>query len=360
MLEARGAVRKLEGISSAARQPRWAASRLQRKHRRLFAARARTLAPDCSSNSLPVIPSARALSARVAAHLGVDPAGLLLTNGVDEAIHLICETYLEPGDEVLIVRADVFDVRDLCRGNRGAGDAIPAGADFQLSDRRSAGAHLAAHAPDRDRQSEQSRPARVRRKRICCGFCAPRPMPPCWWMKRTSISTANRCWRKLRKVPNLFVARTFSKAYGLAGLRIGVLAGNAAQMAMVRRVSSPYNVNACRARVLAGGARRPRLYPPVRRRGSAGKGTAGAGAALAEATFLAEPGEFRADAHWRAPRCFRCGHAGARHPGAGPLARSRLRGLCPHQRRIERANRAVDRRTARGSSRRSPPTGVPA
>jgi histidinol-phosphate aminotransferase len=43
---------------------------------------------------------------------------------------------------------------------------------------------------------------------------------------------------------NLFVARTFSKAYGLAGLRIGILAGNAEQMAMVRRVASPYNVNA--------------------------------------------------------------------------------------------------------------------
>jgi histidinol-phosphate aminotransferase len=40
------------------------------------------------------------------------------------------------------------------------------------------------------------------------------------------------------------VARTFSKAYGLAGLRIGILAGDARQMGMVRRVASPYNVNA--------------------------------------------------------------------------------------------------------------------
>jgi histidinol-phosphate aminotransferase len=47
-------------------------------------------------------------------------------------------------------------------------------------------------------------------------------------------------WRNL---PNLFVARTFSKAYGLAGLRIGVLAGNAQHIAMVRKVASPYNVN---------------------------------------------------------------------------------------------------------------------
>ena len=44
-------------------------------------------------------------------------------------------------------------------------------------------------------------------------------------------------------VPNLLVARTFSKAYGLANLRIGLLAGPAALMKFVRKVSSPYNVN---------------------------------------------------------------------------------------------------------------------
>ena len=44
-------------------------------------------------------------------------------------------------------------------------------------------------------------------------------------------------------VPNLLVARTFSKAYGLASLRIGMLAGNAELMKYLRKVSSPYNVN---------------------------------------------------------------------------------------------------------------------
>jgi histidinol-phosphate aminotransferase len=48
----------------------------------------------------------------------------------------------------------------------------------------------------------------------------------------------------LKDCRNLFVARTFSKAYGLAGLRIGMLAGPAEQMRAIRRVSSPYNVNA--------------------------------------------------------------------------------------------------------------------
>ncbi len=47
-----------------------------------------------------------------------------------------------------------------------------------------------------------------------------------------------------REFSNLFVARTFSKAYGVAGLRIGVLIGDPDQMCALRRVSSPYNVNA--------------------------------------------------------------------------------------------------------------------
>jgi histidinol-phosphate aminotransferase len=46
------------------------------------------------------------------------------------------------------------------------------------------------------------------------------------------------------EAPNVFVARTFSKAYGLAGLRIGVLVGDREQMRALRRASSPYNVNA--------------------------------------------------------------------------------------------------------------------
>jgi histidinol-phosphate aminotransferase len=47
-----------------------------------------------------------------------------------------------------------------------------------------------------------------------------------------------------RECPNVFITRTFSKAYGLAGLRIGVLIGDAEQMHSLRRVCSPYNVNA--------------------------------------------------------------------------------------------------------------------
>jgi histidinol-phosphate aminotransferase len=51
-------------------------------------------------------------------------------------------------------------------------------------------------------------------------------------------------------LPNLLVGRTFSKAYGLAGLRIGVVAGAPAALAPLRRVVPPYSLNAWAAAAL--------------------------------------------------------------------------------------------------------------
>jgi len=54
----------------------------------------------------------------------------------------------------------------------------------------------------------------------------------------------------VRDVPNLIVARTFSKAYGLANLRVGMIAGNARLLSLIRKVVSPYNVNGVALAVL--------------------------------------------------------------------------------------------------------------
>ena len=47
----------------------------------------------------------------------------------------------------------------------------------------------------------------------------------------------------LSRHPNLFVGRTFSKVYGLAGLRLGVLQGRLSRLSVLRRFSLPFNVN---------------------------------------------------------------------------------------------------------------------
>jgi histidinol-phosphate aminotransferase len=178
----------------------------------------------------------------VAAHLGVSREELLLTNGTDEAIHLICETYLEPEDEVLIVVPTfaMFEIYAAATGARVI--SIPAGPDFVFPTRR-----VLAQINNRTRliavanpnnptgtfvpiadliQIAQAAPdAAVLVDEAYFEFCG---------------ESMARNWRELC---NLFVSRTFSKAYGMAGLRIGVLMGNPKQMSVIRRASSPYNLN---------------------------------------------------------------------------------------------------------------------
>lgn len=47
----------------------------------------------------------------------------------------------------------------------------------------------------------------------------------------------------LAGLPNVLVGRTFSKAYGLAGMRVGVLIGRTATLEPVRAVTLPFNIN---------------------------------------------------------------------------------------------------------------------
>jgi histidinol-phosphate aminotransferase len=47
----------------------------------------------------------------------------------------------------------------------------------------------------------------------------------------------------LAKYPNLIISRTFSKAYGLAGLRVGYAIAHEQIVDMMNRVRQPFNVN---------------------------------------------------------------------------------------------------------------------
>src|SRR6266478_6755678 len=64
-------------------------------------------------------PEREPVEKEVADFLGLDPAQVLLTNGVDEAIHLLSSTYLDPGDEALIV-VPTFAMYDIFAQAEGA------------------------------------------------------------------------------------------------------------------------------------------------------------------------------------------------------------------------------------------------
>ncbi len=83
-----------------------------------------------SRETLACYPERGSVEAQVAAFLGRSADEVLLTNGVDEGIHLLCETYLEPGDEVLISIPTFAMYEIYARATGATVRTIPAGKDF--------------------------------------------------------------------------------------------------------------------------------------------------------------------------------------------------------------------------------------
>src|ERR1700678_4465167 len=72
------------------------------------------------------------VEAKVAQHLLLDPATVLLTNGVDEAIHVLCQTYLDREDEFLFPTPtySMYEVYGSCTD--ATVKTVPSGEDFVL------------------------------------------------------------------------------------------------------------------------------------------------------------------------------------------------------------------------------------
>src|SRR5579863_3700421 len=200
--------------------------------------RLRSLGPE----DLAKYPEREPVEARVAEFLGVSAAEVLLTNGVDEAIHLLCETYLEPGDEALIVVPTYSMYRIYAMASGAEVVAVPMATNFEfpgeaVRDRVSGRTRLIAIA----NPNNPTGTVAGREELMAIVRCAPDAAV------LVDEAYFEFCGKSMidarRECPNLFVARTFSKAYGLAGLRAGVLVGDPEQMKVVRRVCSPYSVN---------------------------------------------------------------------------------------------------------------------
>lgn len=182
------------------------------------------------------------VEAIVATHFGMEPSEALLTNGVDEAIHLLCEAYLKEGDEVCIA-VPTFSMYEIFAAATGARVVnVPAAENFAFP---TEGLRRQINSSTRlivvANPNNPTGAAASLKDLLLIAESAPNAallVDEAYF--EFHGETLLREWRAR---PNVFVARTFSKAYGLAGLRVGALFGNHEQIDSVRRLASPYNVN---------------------------------------------------------------------------------------------------------------------
>ena len=202
-----------------------------------------------TAEGLTVYPEREPVERVVAQHLGVESNQVILTNGVDEAIHLMACAFLDEGDEALICTPTFF-MYDVSVGMMTSG-LIKVQTDDSLEfpfER-----FLAAITP-RTRLIIIASPnnptgATVSREHLLA-IAAAAPQAVLMVDEAYFHFFGDTVLPDITNVPSLVVARTFSKAYGLASLRIGALFANPRLIGFLRKVSSPYNVNGLALAVL--------------------------------------------------------------------------------------------------------------
>lgn len=191
----------------------------------------------------------------VANFLGVGAEQVLLTNGVDETLCLLFSTYLREGSELIFsdptfVMYPIFGQAfgaQLVRVHAGEDFAFPAA---DILSRISPRTQVIVIANPNNPTGTVAAPADLQR------VVEAAPDAAVLIDEAYFEFYGETVLGDLSRHPNLFVARTFSKAYGLAGLRLGALIGPPEQIGFIRRFCSPFNVNAvavaCLEEALAG------------------------------------------------------------------------------------------------------------
>ncbi len=195
-----------------------------------------------TAEGLTKYPEREPVERLVAAHFGLQAEQVLLTNGVDEGIHLMCCAFLDEGDEALIAPPTFFmydvNISIMTRG------LVKVQSDETLEFPFE---RFMAAITEKTKLIMVATPnnptgAPVSREHLLA-IAKAAPQAVLMVDEAYYHFHGESVMRDLADVPNLIVARTFSKAYGLANLRAGMLAGNAELLRYVRKVCSPYNIN---------------------------------------------------------------------------------------------------------------------
>jgi histidinol-phosphate aminotransferase len=202
----------------------------------------RALRQALDADRLSCYPEYEEARAGLAQFFGVRPEELVLTNGTDDAIKVICETFVEPGD-LLLVPAPTFPV-------------------YQFFHEVAGGRVERVYYDERFRLPLHEVLSALKKRVRWVAFANPNNPTGALIPKRdlrimleaapNSAFVVDEAYYEfsgltvlpwIRKYPNLIVTRTFSKAFGLAALRLGCILTNAQTADDMRRGQNPFPVN---------------------------------------------------------------------------------------------------------------------
>jgi histidinol-phosphate aminotransferase len=192
---------------------------------------------------LAVYPEYGEAKQAVADYFGVTPGHFVFTNGTDEAIQVFINTYVDDGDEVLVLRPAYAMYRfyaEVAGARIREVDFPLPGMDFPLE------AVLGAITPQTRAVliANPNNPTGTGVSLLAIERILKRARRAVVFIDEAYYEFSGiTALHHIDTIPNLFVSRTFSKVYGMAAMRLGCLFSHPANVAYLHKAQSPYSVN---------------------------------------------------------------------------------------------------------------------
>jgi histidinol-phosphate aminotransferase len=189
-------------------------------------------------------PNAISLKTKLSSHLKVDTNQIEIGNGSSELIDLIIKTFVEQGEKILGFEPS-FSMYQIYSKTNGANYiAVPSEQDLSV---------------EIDLMISYANEFKPKLIFLCSpnnptGYLIPEDEIIRLLLSVECLVVLDEAYiefsdtslsliRKINEYPNLMILRTFSKAYGLAGIRLGYMVSNKEFILNVNQVSAPYRVN---------------------------------------------------------------------------------------------------------------------
>ena len=198
---------------------------------------------DGGKNNRYPDPYQRALKQVVSSIKGIAADQIFLGVGSDEAIDLLFKTFCHPGRDKVIITSPTYGMYQVSAETNDADIIdVPLDADFQLETEKILNTYdphikmLFLCSPNNP-SGNLLRSADI--DRILQSF------PGIVIIDEAYIDyTEQQSWlHQLDKYPNLVVLQTFSKAWGLANIRLGMMFASKELIALVSKIKLPYNIS---------------------------------------------------------------------------------------------------------------------
>jgi histidinol-phosphate aminotransferase len=195
-----------------------------------------------AAKQIAMYPEYTAPTIRIAKHFGVAADELLLTNGGDDAIRVFFDTFVDPGSHILICEPTFPMYRYYAEIAGARIETLRYGPqmEFPLDEfisALSASPRVVFIANPNNPTGTLLSPAQIER------ILHAAPNTAVVLDEAYADFSGVTVLPLIRKYPHLFITRTFSKAAGIASLRLGAVIASRESLAIVRRAMPPFPVN---------------------------------------------------------------------------------------------------------------------